>query len=280
MDNSLKIFENKEFGNVRVLMDVNDEVWFVGKDVSTTLGYTKLDAMYRIVRDKNKQKINPHNPESIANAGFPLNRGVQIESNENIKRLVLINEAGLYQAIFGSTLPSALSFQDWVTDEVLPQIRKTGSYSVQHQLPTSYKEALLQLVEQLDKTEMLELENKEKDITIKHKEDVIDALVEDISLADKRQRISQIVRFKSTNHSERYNLLYSEFEKKHHMNLNTRMKSTKAQEIKPKIQNKMDYIDRGLNQISDLYDIACVLFETDVDLLKKSWDGTREAQVS
>lgn len=148
MNNGLEIFSSDVFGNVRVFKDNLEKVWFVASDVSNTLGYARANNMYKVISDKNKKEINPHNSESVANAGLRLNVGIQIETNENIKRLVLISESGLYQAIFGSKLPSALEFQEWVTDEVLPTIRKTGSYSVakEYNLPTTYLEALEQLV--------------------------------------------------------------------------------------------------------------------------------------
>lgn len=50
------------------------------------------------------------------------------------------------------------------------------------------------------------------------------------------------------------------------------MKSRQAQEIKPKIKNRMDYIDRGMGMIPQLYEVACKLFENDVEELKKEWD--------
>lgn len=105
---------------------------------------------------------------------------------------------------------------------------------------------------------------------IGHKEDVIVGLVDNIDLATKRQRITQIIRHGGRGkYRERYNLLYQEFEKKYHMDLNRRIKSC---EIKPKVKNKMDYIDRVLNKIPELYEIVCKLFENDVKELVKEWE--------
>jgi len=121
------------------------------------------------------------------------------------------------------------------------------------------------------KQHKIELEEKQK--VIEYKEDVIIGLVEDIDLSTKRQRITQIIRHNSKNYSERYNLLYTEFEKKYHCNLEARM-STYNSNNKPKVKNKMDYIDKGMNKIPQLYELCVKIFENDVEKLKKQWFDT------
>lgn len=123
MTENIMIFNNENFGEVRTLT-INEEPYFVAKDLAKILGYKKLDAMYRIIDEEDKKNINP---QTIENAGFPQN-GVILEPNPNIKRLTIINESGLYSAIFGSTIPEAKAFKKWITSEVLPTIRKTGCY--------------------------------------------------------------------------------------------------------------------------------------------------------
>ncbi len=122
--NELRIFDNQEFGQIRVI-DQNGDPWFVGKDLSMILGYKKIDAMYRVIDSCDKMEIDP---QTVGNAGFPQNGVTPLEPNPNIKRMVLINESGLYDAIFSSKLPSAKKFKRWVTSEVLPSIRKHGEY--------------------------------------------------------------------------------------------------------------------------------------------------------
>lgn len=129
-------------------------------------------------------------------------------------------------------------------------------------VPTTLKEALLLAIEQQEK-----IEQQQK--TIEYKEDVIIGLVEDIDLSTKRQRITQIVRYNSKNFQDRYRLLYTEFEKKYHCDLERRL-STYNSKNKPKL-NKMAYIDQVMNKIPQLYELTCKIFENDVNKLKKEW---------
>ncbi len=105
------IFENNSFGKITVV-DNNGEFWFVAKEVAEILGYAQTNNMNKLIDDDDKCIRN------IQNGGNYINQS-------------LINESGLYTAIFGSTLPNAKAFKKWVTSEVLPSIRKTGSYSTQ-----------------------------------------------------------------------------------------------------------------------------------------------------
>ena len=139
-------------------------------------------------------------------------------------------------------------------------------------LPSTFKEALLQLVQAEEEKEQLLLENSNLIKEVTYKEDIIIGLVEDIDLATKRQRLNQIIRHGDRNKiADRYNLLYTEFSNKYHLNLQIRLDRS---EIKPKIKNKMDLIDRELNMISQLYELACKIFHSDVESLKSKWFDT------
>ena len=109
--NDLKVFNNDEFGSIRTWV-VDDEPWFVGKDIATILGYAKPEnAIANHVDDEDKTST--------------LIQG----SGSNYKsKAILVNESGLYSLILSSKLPNAKKFKRWVTGEVLPSIRKTGSY--------------------------------------------------------------------------------------------------------------------------------------------------------
>lgn len=114
-NNNIQIFNNPEFGDIRTIM-LDGEPWFVGKDVATALGYNKTYGMTRLVDEDDKRNI------SSSDLG-------EQDYNQNYT-VGIINESGLYAAIFGSKLESAKKFKSWVTKDVLPSIRKTGSYSV------------------------------------------------------------------------------------------------------------------------------------------------------
>lgn len=115
---NLRIFKSKEFGQVRTVT-INNEPWFVGKDVATALGYKNTkDALATHVEDCDKivgsQNATPSIKDSMGRKRYP----------------TWINESGLYALIFGSKLESAKRFKHWVTSEVLPAIRKTGGYQM------------------------------------------------------------------------------------------------------------------------------------------------------
>lgn len=158
--NELKVFQNVEFGEVRTLI-INEEPWFVGKDVAEILGYRETANMRKIIDETDYKEINP---QSIGKTRFVQN-GITLEPNQNIKRMLIINESGLYQAIFGSTLPNAKKFKRWVTSEVLPSIRKHGLYAMDELLenPDIAINALLKLKEEREKRKALEIENQVKD---------------------------------------------------------------------------------------------------------------------
>ena len=121
--NELHIFKNEEFGEIRTVQ-LNNETYFVGKDVATALGYADaFGAVKKHVMDEDKQNC-------------------QNDSFESPRGMTVINESGLYALIFGSKLESAKRFKHWVTSEVLPSIRKTGQYQMQN-LSTEMKAILM-----------------------------------------------------------------------------------------------------------------------------------------
>ena len=132
--NKLEIFKNQDFGEI-LAISINDEPYFVGKDVAMILGYT------------NPQKaIRDHvDDEDKLTERF-------VRSGQNYQ-MIIINESGLYSLILSSKLPNAKKFKRWVTSEVLPEIRKNGSYT---KAPKSFKEALFLAYKQQEKIEELE----------------------------------------------------------------------------------------------------------------------------
>ena len=123
----VKVFETAELGSVRVVV-IDDEPWFVGKDVAVALGYEnpqKAIRMHVHGDDKNMGEQNGHPSQSLDMSRFFI-----VDDLGRKQYPVLINESGMYALIFGSKLPSAKAFKRWVTSEVLPAIRKTGSYNM------------------------------------------------------------------------------------------------------------------------------------------------------
>jgi prophage antirepressor-like protein len=142
MDNNLKLFENPDFGDVRVLLDEKNNPWFVGNDIARCLGYENLgNAVKRFVDDEDSIILT----SDCKSMGFKMNPLI----NQAVKEIKLINESGMYSLIMSSKMESAKKFKRWVTSEVLPSIRKTGSYSMpsnnmpsKNELPSDYIEAL------------------------------------------------------------------------------------------------------------------------------------------
>ena len=265
--NKLTIFDNEQFGEIRTLV-IDNEPWFVGKDVARALGYSNTkSAIADHVDIEDKQLIQRSGNTTLE---IP-NRG-----------LTFINESGVYSLIISSKLPAAKQFKRWITSDVIPTIRKTGGYINNDELFISMyfdevdeasKEVLRKNLATLRKKNEIIAQQRKK---IEHQEDVIVGLVENIDLTTKRQRINQIIRFR-TNNSEslfkKWNLLYSEFEKKYHVNLSVRLENYKT-EFKPKLKNRLDVIDRQMHMIPQLYEVCCKLFENDVKVLMQEWENT------
>ena len=114
--NNLQIFKNEEFGEVRTVQ-LNNEIYFVGKDVAAALGYSNASKAVSVHVSEEDRILRTLKADS---------------QNGNVVKTqtALINESGLYALIFGSKLPSAKRFKHWVTSEVLPAIRKTGGYQM------------------------------------------------------------------------------------------------------------------------------------------------------
>lgn len=194
------------------------------------------------------------------------------------RQVWMLTENGLYEVLMLSRKPIAKEFKRGVK-EILKSIRKTGMYMNEAAMmqymssPSGLKQILNNWEQDRLKLEASEKKVETQEKIIQHKSDVIEGLVDDLPLAEFRQRINQIVRYgRSSGFQDRFRLLYREFELKYHMDLNRRINSKKANEMKPEIKGKMDYIDRVLNMIPELYDLACKLFETDVkQLIKKEW---------
>lgn len=130
---NIKIFENKEFGKIRV-QEVNGKIWFVGKDVAEILGYVKTE---------NAIATHIDNEDKTTTL-------IQGDGSNYKSKTILINESGLYSLILSSKLPKAKEFKRWVTSEVLPSIRKNGGY-IQNQENLSDSELMAKALLLADK---------------------------------------------------------------------------------------------------------------------------------
>jgi prophage antirepressor-like protein len=134
-------FTHELFGSLTTIKNENNDIFFIGKEVVNILGYTNPSkALNDHVREKHKFELDN---ETLLSFGIDLGQ----------RGGILISESGLYTLILKSNMPNAEKFQDWVVEEVLPSIRKTGSFSVQHQLPQTFAEALMLAAQQAMKIE-------------------------------------------------------------------------------------------------------------------------------
>lgn len=126
MKSELKIFENEKFGKVRTMV-IQDEPWFVGKDVAAALGYGDGNNQSKALTNAIKDHVDDEDKHLMSYDEF---KGYQNGDLKGISHYgaFVINESGVYALIFGSKLPAAQEFKHWVTSEVLPTIRKTGGY--------------------------------------------------------------------------------------------------------------------------------------------------------
>ena len=123
MENNKIIIKDYFQSKVTIILDENNTAWFKGCDVATILGYgNSREAMEKHIDMEDKKKMNELMPSRNVT---PLN---------SRPHTTYINESGLYSLVFGSRLETAKKFKRWVTKEVLPSIRKTGSYTVKKEV--------------------------------------------------------------------------------------------------------------------------------------------------
>lgn len=145
MDNEIKIW-NYETSEIRTL-EINNEPWFVGKDVAEVLGYANASKAVSAHVDSDDKQFIMMGIADSQNGNLPIGQS----------KTAIINESGLYSLILSSKLPDAKKFKKWVTSEVLPSIRKHGLYAIDEMLenPDIMIEALIKLKEEREKTKAL-----------------------------------------------------------------------------------------------------------------------------
>ena len=250
----IKIFQNGQFGQIRIVTSDNGEPLFCLTDVCTAIGIKDISRCASRLDDDLRQT-------------HPIQ-----DRLGRTQQATFVTESGLYDVIIRSDSEKAKPFRKWVTNEVLPSIRKHGAYMTNEtlektltdpdyliKLATVLKEERQKRLEAEVQQKLLEEENS-------HKASVIEGLTEEIPLADMRQRITQIVRKAGGgNLRQAYNLLYAEFNAKYHINVFTRMNNACY------AGSAIDYIEKELKQLPDLYDLACKLFESSYEKLMEAW---------
>ena len=287
--NQIKTFTNNIFGDVRAVK-INDKVWFFSEDIVSDLGYNLTTNSYttfikRFVKEKYCLKVD---------SKTQFHSVIEFNYKELGQRGgYLINQYGVIQLVMNSPLEQAEQFQDWILEEVIPSILTTGTYNMKQD---SYMiedpiERAKRWIEEEEVRRQLELDNQEKQKVIEkqeeriqeqeteivHKEDVIISLTKDVTLKEKRQRIVDIVKYGAKGrYSERWGLLYKEFDGKFHINTKVRLERAKERGEVLKSTTRMDYICDVLGLTNELFDLCTVLFEADyIEMLEYYLDTAK-----
>lgn len=249
----LKIFINEEMDlSVRTMLNADGSISVNAEDTAIGFGWTQEKNGKLYVK---WERVNGY----CAEFGF----SPQVGKDDYIP------ESLFYRLGMKANNDRANKFQNWLAMEVIPSIRKTGGYVSSDELflntylPYADEQTRAMFRTTLQTVRAQNETIKRQREEIEHKEDVIVGLVDDISLAEKRQILNRVVRYNRANYRERWSLLYREFENKYHIDLQSRFDRYNSKN-KPKCKTKLEYIDRVMGKIPELYEIAAKLFENDV----------------
>ena len=279
----IKIFENAEFGSVRTA-DINGVPYFIGKDVCEMFGDKNHNRSLGRIDSEDKTKI-----------------GV-VDSLGRKQSIIAVNESGLYSLLFAMQPQKANNdgvsdaypievqerieklhrFKRWVTSEVLPSIRKTGGYvNNDDMFINTYLPFADETTKLLFKNTLNVINNQNKLIShqkneIKRKSDVIQGFADDIPNPTKRKILNEVVRYGGGNYKERWTCLYREFKAVYGIDVSVRYKNYVEKGTRPKMNSKLDYVDKKLDMLDELYGIAVKLYESDIEKIKERYDIVSE----
>ena len=224
-NDKIQVFSNSEFGSIRTV-EINNEPWFVGKDVAEVLGYKDtVNALKNHVDNDDKfmgcQNTTPSITDYLGRLQYP----------------TWINESGLYSLILSSKLPNAKKFKRWVTSEVLPSIRKHGAYMSKENIEKVLynPDFLIKLATNL-KTE------QEKNVKLQKENEKLSTvnslLIKEANEWDNRSLISHLIRkYGYYRYDNKFGVAWSEFYQnlnyKLHINLNQRLVMQDNKKKKP-----------------------------------------------
>lgn len=250
----LQLFKNEDLElQIRAVKNEDGSISVNLEDVARGLGFTQM---------KNQKEYVKW--ERVVSYLKEFDFSPQVGKNS------FIPESVFYLLAMKASNEVAKKFQVWVATDVLPTIRKTGGYVTNETQFVDYyfpevdddtKSFMVVSLQQIKKkNEIIEQQKKE----IEYKEDIIIGLVDDISIADKRQILNRVVRRGGAKKiKDRWSALYREFDNKYHIDVSRRWMNYNENH-KPKIKNKLDYIDKVMDKVPELYDIAVKLYENDV----------------
>lgn len=205
-----------------------------------------------------------------------------------IQQIKFDKESNVYSLVMKSKMPEAEMFQDWVCDEVLPSIRSHGIYATSMtvdkilenpdfliDLLQKYKEGKAKEAILTQQKMEAELKVEEASKEIARCDCTITQLTEKVDVNDMRQTLNDIVRnAPGETFGTAWQHLYREFQKKYHLNIYSRKNYEKY-------DNLLDYIDKELHMIPELYELACALYSVAYEKVKSRWErGTKSGNVS
>ena len=255
MDDNLMVFE----GNNVEIFELDGQVLFNPKDVAKILDISDVGSSIRnfsnkqVIKVKNSDMHNMHF-RKLNNAG------------ENF-----LTESGVYKLVFKSHKPEAEKFSDWVTDEVLPTIRKTGGYVNNDELfIKTYLPFADDNTKLLFSTTLATVRRQNKIIEtqkneIAHKQEVINGLTDDIDIYTKRNVINRICKRRSGNYANRYRELYKCYRETFHIDLEARCEGFNMKQKRKKDKLSVIGYAEQYGYIDDLYTCCSKLFEAEID---------------
>lgn len=210
--NGLQIFNSVEFGTIRTVQ-IENEPWFVAKDLTDKLGYANgRDAVALHVDEEDK-----------ANVG--------IYDGSQCRNMTIVNESGLYSLIFSSKLQTAKNFKHWVTSDVIPQIRKTGQYELQRTDLTPQMQMLYGMLDQMAETERQAREAKELAVKATETTEAIKEAIQPV-LDDWRKvtndKIIKITKKVCVPYADLRNEMYKVLEQRAGCDLGTRLRNLRS----------------------------------------------------
>ena len=265
---NLMIFE----GHDVEVFELNGQVLFNPKHVAECLNITDVNSSIRnfnekqVIKIKNSDMHNLH-IRKLNNAG------------ENF-----LTESGVYKLVFKSHKPTAEAFTNWIVDEVIPTIRKTGGYVnnddlfISTYLPFADDNTKLLFSTTLQTIRNQNEQLKKKDQEIAYKQEVINGLTDDTPIYKKKDVINRICKRRSGNYANRYKELYKCFRENFHIDLEARCEGYNLKQVKKKDQLSVVKYAEQFGYIDDLYSCCAKLYEAEIDEVLDQINEVRNKQ--